>query len=84
MQLLLETNIAWFGIDEVELERRRKWTTTAHNQVSCFRLMGVHMQRQKLLNDRSCQEERENLNAMRDINNNFISSESERRLLFIK
>lgn len=25
---------AWYGIDEVELDKRRRWTSTAHTQVS--------------------------------------------------
>lgn len=25
---------AWYGLDEVELEKRRRWTSTAHNQVN--------------------------------------------------
>lgn len=24
---------AWYGLNEVELEKRRKWTRNAHNQV---------------------------------------------------
>ncbi|RWW34596.1 hypothetical protein BHE74_00010905, partial [Ensete ventricosum] len=36
---------AWYGLDEVELEKRRRWTSTAHDQIpffytsykSCFR-----------------------------------------------
>lgn len=31
---------AWYGIDEIELEKRRRWTSTAHNQVYsiCYKI----------------------------------------------
>ncbi|XP_008781445.1 syntaxin-61-like [Phoenix dactylifera] len=85
---------AWYGLDEVELERRRKWTGTAHNQVGVVRraveagkeksssINGMRKELMRLPNDHASQTGRSN-HFIAD-NDDFISSESDRQLLLIK
>ncbi|XP_010912452.1 syntaxin-61 [Elaeis guineensis] len=85
---------AWYGLDELELERRRKWTSTAHNQVATVRraveagkgksssINGMHQELMRLPSDHASQAGRSN-HFIAD-NDDFISSESDRQLLLIK
>nr|XP_029122532.1 syntaxin-61 isoform X2 [Elaeis guineensis] len=85
---------AWYGLDEVELEKRRKWTSTAHNQVGIVRraveagkeksssINGMRQELMRLPNDHASQAGRSN-HFIAD-NDDFISSESDRQLLLIK
>lgn len=80
---------AWYGLDEVELERRRRWTSTAHNQVASVRkaveagkaknisLNGTRQGMARLPEDPS------NYYATTH-NDDFITSESDRQMLLIK
>ncbi|KAJ4977937.1 hypothetical protein NE237_008717 [Protea cynaroides] len=87
---------AWYGIDEVELEKRRRWTSTARAQVGTVRkavkeknnsvttsLSGMRQELMRLPDDRTYQTGRSN-NHMAHDNDDFISSESDRQLLLIK
>ncbi|XP_020589256.1 syntaxin-61-like [Phalaenopsis equestris] len=80
---------ARYGIDEAELERRRRWTTSAHKQVATVRkaaeagkgknisLNGTRQELVRIPNDRS------NDYITQD-DEDFISSESDRQMLLIK
>ncbi|XP_065009690.1 syntaxin-61-like isoform X1 [Musa acuminata AAA Group] len=90
---------AWYGLDEVELEKRRRWTSTAHNQVGRTRRTvetgkvkqnlfssganGVRKELMKLPNDHASQAGRSNHYVNQD-NDDFISSESDQQLLLVK
>ncbi|VFQ97643.1 unnamed protein product [Cuscuta campestris] len=85
---------AWYGINETELEKRRRWTSSAHNQVgnvkkavvagqnSCG-LSVIEMRKELMAQPNSHQAAK--LNKYTPPNNDdFISSESDRQLLLIK
>ncbi|KAK2983617.1 hypothetical protein RJ640_023151, partial [Escallonia rubra] len=88
---------AWYGIHEVELEKRRRWTGTARTQVRNMKkavvagkelngkntstATGAHRELMRLQN--SHQADRSNQYAAAN-NDDFISSESDRQLLLIK
>ncbi|KAG1366897.1 hypothetical protein COCNU_13G006870 [Cocos nucifera] len=90
---------AWYGLNEVELEKRRRWTNIAHNQVGSVRKAvedgrkksnsiklgpsGMHRELMRLPNDRASQAGRSDTYAAED-NDDFISAESDRQLLLIK
>ncbi|XP_068667478.1 syntaxin-61-like [Aristolochia californica] len=84
---------AWYGIDEVELGKRRRWTSNARKEISTVRkavaigndqsnpvgtsLSGMRQELIRLPNNRSTRY------ATSD-NDDFISSESDTQLLLIK
>ncbi|XP_064984462.1 syntaxin-61-like isoform X3 [Musa acuminata AAA Group] len=90
---------AWYGLDEVELEKHRRWTSTAHYQVGNIRKtvetgkekqnsfsLGTNGVRKELLglpNDHASQAGR-STNYINQDNDDFISSESDQQLLLIK
>ncbi|RVW13987.1 Syntaxin-61 [Vitis vinifera] len=88
---------AWYGIDEVELDKRRRWTSTAHTQVSNVKKsvvagkesngMGTAnvngMRREMMRMSNPHQADRSNQYGSQD-NDDFISSESDRQLLLIR
>ncbi|KAA8532316.1 hypothetical protein F0562_032349 [Nyssa sinensis] len=88
---------AWYGIDELELDKRRRWTRTARTQVGNVKkavaagkeLNGTStssvngMRRELMRLPNSHQTDRPNQYIAQD-NDNFISSESDRQLLLIK
>ncbi|CAL9198173.1 unnamed protein product [Musa hybrid cultivar] len=92
-------NPAWYGLDEVELEKRRRWTSTARYQVGNIRKTveagkekqnsfslgtnGVRKELMGLRNDHASQAGRSN-NYINQDNDDFISSESDQQLLLIK
>ncbi|KAL5125840.1 Syntaxin-61 [Glycine soja] len=84
---------SWYGIDEVEVENRRKWTSDARTQVSKAKrtveagkgsnnasLSGMH---RKLMKLPSSHQTTSNQYAAQD-NDDFIESESDRQMLLIK
>ncbi|KAK9287900.1 hypothetical protein L1049_016344 [Liquidambar formosana] len=86
---------AWYGIDEVELEKRRRWTSTARTQVGTMKKAVVAgkelsgsatnvngMRRELMRMPNPHQTDRSNQFAAHD--DDFISSESDRQLLLIK
>ncbi|GMH21372.1 hypothetical protein Nepgr_023214 [Nepenthes gracilis] len=89
---------AFYGIDMVELEKRQKWTRTAHDQVNTVRTVmstgkgqgfqdtagvyGMHRELMTLPMDYSHRIAGSNQYA--HDNDDFISSESDRQLLLIK
>ncbi|PSS32815.1 Syntaxin-61 like [Actinidia chinensis var. chinensis] len=88
---------AWYGINEVELDKRRRWTSTARTQVGNVKKTVVAgkkldststadvngMRRELMRLPNSHQTEKSNHYASQD-NDDFISSESDRQLLLIK
>ncbi|KAL6971803.1 Syntaxin-61 [Sarracenia purpurea var. burkii] len=89
---------AWYGIDVVELDKRRRWTSTARTQVgnvkktviagkeldgtSTSNINGMRRELMRLPNS-SHQFDRSNQYAVQN-NDDLISSESDRQLLLIK
>ncbi|KAL6971046.1 Syntaxin-61, partial [Sarracenia purpurea var. burkii] len=89
---------AWYGIEAVELDKRRRWTTTARAQVgnvketviagkevdgtSTSNINGMRRELMRLPNS-SHQFDRSNQYAVQN-NDDLISSESDRQLLLIK
>ncbi|CAB4277838.1 unnamed protein product [Prunus armeniaca] len=84
----------WYGIDEVELEKRRRWTSTARAQVGAVKKAveagkdstgtSVNGMRRELMRLANSQEtDRSNQYASQH-NDDFITSESDRQLLLIK
>ncbi|RXI03484.1 hypothetical protein DVH24_004136 [Malus domestica] len=84
----------WYGIDEVELEKRRRWTSTARAQVGSLKKAveagkdssgtSVNGMRRELMRVANSQEtERSNPYGAHH-NDDFITSESDRHLLLIK
>ncbi|KAL6613762.1 hypothetical protein ACP70R_036032 [Stipagrostis hirtigluma subsp. patula] len=76
---------AYYGLDEVELSRRRKWTGSARNQVGTVRRAvekgksnSANSTHQNLMGTG-----RTNLYSAQD-NDDFISSESDRQLLLMR
>ncbi|XP_040989154.1 syntaxin-61-like [Juglans microcarpa x Juglans regia] len=85
---------SWYGIDEVELEKRRRWTSTARTQVSTMKRaveagkeLGTSsvsgMRRELLRLPDSHQAGRSNRYSAQD-NDDLIASESDRQMLLIK
>lgn len=89
---------SWYGLDEVELDKRRKWTSTARSQVGTMRrtieagkenssistnLNGSRQELLRLPNDRTSQAGRSN-HYLAQNDDDFISSESDRQMLLIK
>ncbi|GMP78809.1 hypothetical protein CsSME_00034604 [Camellia sinensis var. sinensis] len=88
---------SWYGIDEAELDKRRRWTSTARTQVGNMKKKVVAgnelddistsnvngMRRELMRMPNSHQSDRSNQYAAQD-NDDFISSESDRQLLLIK
>ncbi|XP_021661200.2 syntaxin-61 isoform X2 [Hevea brasiliensis] len=86
---------SWYGIDEVELEKRRRWTSTARVQVGNVKKAVVAgkevntngttsvngMRRELIRLQNSHQKDKSNPYAQDD---DFIQSESDRQLLLIK
>ncbi|XAR64561.1 hypothetical protein NMG60_11008292 [Bertholletia excelsa] len=88
---------AWYKIDEVELDKRKRWTSTARMQVgnvkkavgagrefygaSSADINGMHRELMRLPD--SHQSEKPKQYAHRD-NDDFIASESDRQMLLIK
>ncbi|KAJ7960777.1 syntaxin-61-like [Quillaja saponaria] len=91
------TDPAWYGIDEVELESRRRWTSSARSQVGTVKraveagkesnrtssnsVNGMRRELMRLPN--SHQTDRSNQYTAQH-NDDFIASESDRQLLLIK
>ncbi|KAL2316751.1 hypothetical protein Fmac_030627 [Flemingia macrophylla] len=84
---------SWYGIDEVELESRRRWTGDARTQVSTTKkaavaggsknnasLNGMHRELMRLPNSHQTTSDQY---ASKD-NDDFIESESDRQMLLIK
>ncbi|KAK1405432.1 t-SNARE coiled-coil homology domain-containing protein [Heracleum sosnowskyi] len=83
---------SWYGLTEVELEKRRRWTSTARTQVSNVKnavvagrdnLNAGATRRELMRLPDSNQSDRSNQYIARN-NDDFISSESDRQLLLIK
>ncbi|GAV92670.1 SNARE domain-containing protein/Syntaxin-6_N domain-containing protein, partial [Cephalotus follicularis] len=88
---------SWYGINEVELEKRRRWTSTARAQVAAVKkavlsgkdlngigATGVNEARRELMRiPNSHQTDRSNLYTAQD-DDDFIASESDRQFLLIK
>ncbi|XXG66244.1 hypothetical protein AAC387_Pa05g3767 [Persea americana] len=90
---------AWYGIDEAELERRKKWTSNARNQVGTMwksveagnvqsnsvniNLSATRQELMRFPNDRSYNAGRSNQYGAQD-NDEFISSESDTQMLLMK
>ncbi|KAK9123173.1 hypothetical protein Sjap_012775 [Stephania japonica] len=89
---------SWYGIDEVELEKRRRWTSTARNQLINVKKSveagkprntinaSTNGMRQELMrhpNNHSSSNEKLNQFRSQD-NDDFISSESDRQLLLVR
>ncbi|KAI4307992.1 hypothetical protein L6164_031113 [Bauhinia variegata] len=86
---------SWYGIDEVELGSRRRWTSNARTQVGTVKkaveagkgsnigasVNGMHRELMRMPN--SHQVDIPNQHAAQD-NDDFIASESDRQLLLIK
>ncbi|KAE8674261.1 Syntaxin-61 [Hibiscus syriacus] len=84
---------SWYGIEEVELENRRRWTSNARTQAGNVMkavvagkgngnsTSAVHRELMRLPN--SHQPDRSNLYSAED-NDGFIASESDRQMLLIK
>ncbi|RDY04430.1 Syntaxin-61 [Mucuna pruriens] len=88
---------SWYGIDEVELESRRRWTSSARTQVDTIKkameagkgssttshasVSGMRQELMRLPN--SHQTDTSNHYATRD-NEDFIQSESDRQMLLMK
>ncbi|XP_059655376.1 syntaxin-61 [Cornus florida] len=88
---------AWYGINEIELDKRKRWTSIARTQVGNVKkavvtgkeLNGTStsnmngMRRELMRMPNSHQSDRSNQYIAQD-NDDFISSESDRQLLLIK
>lgn len=89
----------WYGLNEAELERRRRWTSSARNQIDAIRksveagrdknasiISGLGGSRQgltRLPDSHNSQETKPNHYIAQD-NDDFISSESDRQMLLIR
>ncbi|XP_022720988.1 syntaxin-61-like isoform X1 [Durio zibethinus] len=84
---------SWYGIDEAELEKRRRWTSTARTQVGNVKKAVVSgkengntpsaMRRELMRLPNSHQPDRSNQYSA-EYNDDFIASESDRQMLLIK
>ncbi|OMO76333.1 hypothetical protein CCACVL1_15742 [Corchorus capsularis] len=84
---------SWYGIDEAELESRRRWTSTARTQVGNVKKAvvagkengnsAIAMRRELMRMPNSHQPDRSNHYSAED-NDDFIASESDRQMLLIK
>ncbi|KAI0497551.1 hypothetical protein KFK09_020782 [Dendrobium nobile] len=79
----------WYGLDDAELERRRRWTTSAHNQVANVR-KAVESGKEKIISHNGTRKDlmrlpidRSNYYSTVD-SDDIISSESDRQMLLIK
>ncbi|KAJ6738227.1 SYNTAXIN [Salix koriyanagi] len=87
---------SWYGIDEAELEKRRRWTSTARTQAVSVKKAVVAGKELNLSGTASVNGMRRELMRMPDTqqtgksnqytqdNDNFIQSESDRQMLLIK
>ncbi|XP_022972889.1 syntaxin-61-like [Cucurbita maxima] len=87
---------SWYGIDDAELERRRRWTSTARTQVgNVKKVVGAGkeqtgtassngMRRELMRLPNPHETDRSNLYTAHQANDDFITSESDRQLLLIK
>lgn len=87
---------SWYGIDEVELEKRRRWTSTARTQVSSMKkavlsgganvvgTMSASGMRRELMRLPNSHQDKSNQYAAAQDNDDFIQSESDRQLLLIR
>ncbi|KAL9392433.1 hypothetical protein Peur_016353 [Populus x canadensis] len=87
---------SWYGIDEAELEKRRRWTSTARTQVGNVKKAVVAGKELNLSGNASVNGMRRELMRMPDTqqtdksnqytqdNDDFIQSESDRQMLLIK
>ncbi|KAL6199376.1 hypothetical protein ACLB2K_029160 [Fragaria x ananassa] len=88
------TNPNKYGIDEVELEKRKRWTSTAHAQVSAVKRAvdagkestgtSAAGMRRELMRLANSQETDISHQYAAHHNDDFITSESDRQLLLIK
>ncbi|CAH9078879.1 unnamed protein product [Cuscuta epithymum] len=76
---------SWYGIDEAELEKRRKWTSDAHAQVGNVKntVAAAGIRRELMRMPESTQTSRTD-QYTNHYNDDFISSESDTQLLLIK
>ncbi|CAH9079910.1 unnamed protein product [Cuscuta europaea] len=77
---------SWYGIDEAELEKRRKWTSDAHAQVGNVKntvAAAAGMRRELMRMPDSTRTGRTDQDT-NHYNDDFISSESDTQLLLIK
>ncbi|XP_010269836.1 PREDICTED: syntaxin-61-like isoform X2 [Nelumbo nucifera] len=87
----------WYGIDEVELDKRKRWTSTARAQVATIRktvevgkdqnttvTSGLNGMRQELMRLPDQHQAARSNQYMSEDNDDFITSESDRQLLLIK
>ncbi|PHT98291.1 Zinc-finger homeodomain protein 6, partial [Capsicum chinense] len=78
---------SWYGIDRVEIDKRRRWTSNAHAQVGSTKkavVAGKEANGTKLLRlPDSDQKERTSAYSARD-NDDFISPESDRQQLLLR
>lgn len=87
---------SWYGIDEVELEKRRRWTNTARTQVGSMKkavlsggasgvgTMSASGMRRELMRLPNSHQDKSNQYAAAQDNDDFIQSESDRQVLLIK
>ncbi|XP_023547631.1 syntaxin-61-like isoform X1 [Cucurbita pepo subsp. pepo] len=87
---------SWYGIDHAELEKRRRWTSTARMQVgNVKKVVGAGkeqtgtasasgMRRELMRLPNALETEKSNLYTAHQENDDFISSESDRQLLLIR
>ncbi|OEL24465.1 Syntaxin-61 [Dichanthelium oligosanthes] len=73
---------AYYGLDEVELSRRRNWTSSARNQVGTVR-RAVEKGKSNSATSKYQDTSRTNLYSSQD-NDDFISSESDRQQLLMR
>uniref|UniRef100_A0A6N2LXR5 t-SNARE coiled-coil homology domain-containing protein n=1 Tax=Salix viminalis TaxID=40686 RepID=A0A6N2LXR5_SALVM len=80
---------SWYGIDEAELEKRRRWTSTARTQVGNARKavvagrevnITVHRELMRMPNS----QQTDKSNQYTQDNDDLIQSESDRQVLLIK
>ncbi|XP_020596077.1 syntaxin-61-like isoform X1 [Phalaenopsis equestris] len=79
----------WFGLDGAEIERRRRWTTSAHNQVAAVRKAVEAGKEKKSFSHNGARKElmrlpNERSNYYTPDSDDFISSESDRQMLLRK
>ncbi|XVF40412.1 hypothetical protein PTKIN_Ptkin01aG0111700 [Pterospermum kingtungense] len=84
---------SWYGIDEEELEKRRRWTTTARAQVGNVKKAVVagkengnsaSATRRELMRLPNAHQPDRSNQYIADDNDDFIASESDRQMLLIK
>nr|CAB3479518.1 unnamed protein product [Digitaria exilis] len=80
--LVASRDPAYYGLDEVELSRRKKWTGSARNQVGTVR-RSVEKGKSNSAASKYQDTSRTNLYSSQD-NDDFISSESDRQQLLMR